>query len=82
MCTTRHLILLAAIWVSALFFSAGTASANPYPWCAVLNVGDAAYNCGFVSIEQCRATVAGIGGYCELNPFYVPPNDKPARRPR
>jgi hypothetical protein len=48
-----------------------------YPWCAVLNMGDAAYNCGFVSIEQCRATVSGIGGFCEPNPFYTPPLQKP-----
>jgi hypothetical protein len=50
-----------------------------YPWCAVLDTGDAAYNCGFVSIEQCRATVSGIGGFCEPNPFYTPPSQKPSR---
>src|ERR1700678_810691 len=29
------------------------AQAQNYPWCAVLNMGDAAYNCGFVSRQQC-----------------------------
>jgi hypothetical protein len=27
-------------------------------------------NCGFSTIEQCRATVSGIGGFCEPNLFY------------
>jgi hypothetical protein len=26
-------------------------------------------NCGFHSFEQCRATVSGIGGFCQRNPF-------------
>ena len=49
------------------------AEAQNYPWCAVLNMGDAAYNCGFVSREQCMATVSGIGGSCEPNTQYQPP---------
>ncbi|HZT25593.1 MAG TPA: DUF3551 domain-containing protein [Pseudolabrys sp.] len=46
---------------------------EPYPWCAVYS-GDAggASNCGFTTIEQCRATVSGIGGSCEPNQFYNP----------
>ena len=37
---------------------------DPYPWCAVYS-GDAggASNCGFLTIDQCRATVSGIGGF-------------------
>ena len=27
-------------------------------------------NCGFSTIEQCRATISGMGGFCEPNPFY------------
>jgi hypothetical protein len=36
---------------------------DPYPWCAVYN-GEAggASNCGFLTIEQCRATVSGKAG--------------------
>jgi hypothetical protein len=26
-----------------------------------------ASNCGFLTIEQCRATVSGIGGFCVPN---------------
>ncbi|MGA8389914.1 MAG: DUF3551 domain-containing protein, partial [Pseudolabrys sp.] len=31
-----------------------------------------ASNCGFLTIEQCRATVSGIGGFCVPNQFYNP----------
>jgi hypothetical protein len=49
---------------------AARAEAQNYPWCAIYNTGDAAYNCGFVTYEQCRATVSGIGGSCMLNTTY------------
>jgi len=55
------------------------AQAQNYPWCAVLNVGALAYNCGFVTVEQCMASVSGIGGFCQLNNTYVP---TPPRRRR
>ena len=46
---------------------------DPYPWCANYG-GDASgsSNCGFLTLEQCRATVSGIGGYCDHNQFYNP----------
>jgi Protein of unknown function (DUF3551) len=52
---------------------------DPYPWCAVYggNMGGAS-NCGFLTIEQCMATVSGIGGSCEPNQFYNP--RRPAAR--
>ena len=47
--------------------------AQNYPWCAMLNMGDQAVNCGFVSSEQCMAYVRGIGGYCMPNNTYLAP---------
>ena len=44
--------------------------ADPYRWCAEYNTGDSTRNCGFVTYRQCMATVSGIGGFCEHNPFY------------
>jgi len=42
-----------------------------YPWCAQYSGrGGGGRNCGFSTIEQCRATVSGIGGFCEPNLFY------------
>ncbi|MGB9041305.1 MAG: DUF3551 domain-containing protein [Pseudolabrys sp.] len=51
---------------------------DPYPWCAVYGGrGGGGTNCGFLTIEQCRATVSGIGGFCAPNQFYHP---RPAAR--
>jgi Protein of unknown function (DUF3551) len=50
-----------------------------YPWCAHYMMPNAPHNCGFSTYEQCRMTVAGIGGTCQSNPFYVtsPPGAAP-----
>ena len=47
-------------------------AAIEYPWCAQYGGGEngGGRNCGFSTIEQCRATVSGIGGSCEPNLFY------------
>lgn len=63
-------------FIAALFVVAGAApdgaKADPYRWCAQYMGGllGGATNCGFVTLEQCRATVSGVGGYCKPNPFY------------
>lgn len=54
------------------------AQAQNYPWCAFYDTGDQAINCGFVSREQCMATVSGIGGFCMPNNTYQPL--RPSRR--
>jgi hypothetical protein len=59
-----------------LFFIANPATADPYKWCAIYRVGGS--NCGFVTLEQCRATVSGIGGDCQPNQFYTGPDKTPA----
>ena len=57
--------------------------ADPYKWCAVYGGKDGgARNCGFVTLDQCRATVSGIGGFCEENSFYTGPAERPAKRAR
>lgn len=54
---------------------------DPYPWCAFYSGdGSGGTNCGFLTLEQCRATVSGIGGFCGPNQFYNP--QRPASRPR
>jgi len=47
-------------------------AAIEYPWCSQYSGGEmgGGRNCGFSTIEQCRATVSGIGGFCEPNLFY------------
>ena len=34
--------------------------------------GSAATNCGFLTIEQCRATLTGWASFCVPNQFYNP----------
>jgi hypothetical protein len=57
------------LWGSTL----ETARADPYHWCAMYGGGagdDGGTNCYFVTLEQCRAAVSGVGGFCAPNWFY------------
>jgi hypothetical protein len=58
------------------------AKAQNYPWCAVYDEGGPVYNCGFTTLDQCNATVSGIGGFCERNDWYKPPVGAPGQRVR
>jgi len=69
-------------FVASSLFAIGAATADPYKWCAVYGGSFGGSNCGFVTIEQCRATVSGIGGFCEPNQFYTGPDNKAAKRSR
>jgi hypothetical protein len=62
---------------ASMFVAGGTAFADAYKWCAVESGGGT--NCGFVTIEQCRATISGSGGSCEPKQI-VPPNLSPAAK--
>ena len=68
----RVLLFTLGILVAVTTLGTG-AQAQNYPWCAALNLGDLSYNCGFDTEAQCRATVSGIGGFCNRNTQYVPP---------
>jgi len=65
-------IIVGVVWIGT------PARAQNYPWCAALSMGDMSYNCGFDTEAQCRASVSGIGGFCEKNSQYVPPEPPPA----
>ena len=73
-----------AITVLGLFVGVPSARAEiTYPWCAQYGDRDGARNCGFSTLEQCRAAISGNGGYCEQNPMYRPAAEHPpSRRPR
>jgi hypothetical protein len=64
-------LLMAALPLSARAYEMPY---DPYPWCAVYSGGSefGGSNCGFLTLEQCRATVSGVGGSCEPNQFYNP----------
>jgi hypothetical protein len=68
-----------AVWTMAsLFLIVGPAAADPYKWCAAYRNGS--NNCGFTTIEQCQATVSGVGGSCVPNQFYTGPDKTSAQR--
>jgi hypothetical protein len=56
-----------AIGLVALFLSTFGASAGT--WCAHLAVPPGSTSCSFYSMQQCQATVSGVGGFCAPNPF-------------
>jgi hypothetical protein len=79
-------VILAALFVVAIGSFADKAKADPYRWCADYSGGGfgGGTNCYFMTIEQCRAAVSGVGGFCRPNGFYdgrpvVTPEDRPSR---
>src|SRR5438132_4361408 len=61
-------IPMTAITFAALLLSGNVARADG-SWCAQYGTGFSGKNCGFYSFEQCRASVSGIGGFCQRNVF-------------
>jgi hypothetical protein len=78
-----NLALFTAVGTAAIAALASPAAAIEYPWCAQYNgMGGGGRNCGFSTIEQCMATVSGIGGFCEPNLFYNGSAEQPVQRAR
>jgi hypothetical protein len=74
-------ILIATLAILTIGSVADTAQADPYKWCAVYSGGDTGgggSSCYFWTIEQCMASVSGVGGFCAVNTFY---NGLPVRTP-
>jgi Protein of unknown function (DUF3551) len=69
-------VMLAALVVTPTLLTQRPANALPCDntrWCAQYSAGGGGgTNCGFFTIEQCRATVSGVGGFCVPNQFYNP----------
>jgi Protein of unknown function (DUF3551) len=38
-------------------------------WCANYGTGHSGSDCSFNSFEQCQATLSGLSGFCQPNPF-------------
>ena len=68
--------------LAAFLSGTGHAAAEvEYPWCAAYT-GKArgVVTCGFVTREQCLATVYGVGGFCQPNPRVAYAPYEPQRR--
>lgn len=73
----------AATATLALLSSVDWAQAEvTYPYCAMRGGRGGYENCGFTSFAQCRETVRGAGGWCQINPQYGAAGyaDAPPRR--
>jgi len=53
-------IALAGVSLTSAFADAGT-------WCGTFKLGST--SCGYSSAEECYATLRGLGGFCQPNPF-------------
>jgi hypothetical protein len=72
-----RLTITAVVFAAAISALPRAASAERYyPWCAWYD--DWTYNCSFATLQQCRATISGVGGICKPNP-YSPPYRRPRR---
>jgi hypothetical protein len=75
------LIRVAIVLVAIVLASAGMTTAlhaQQAPYCAQFSDGTSP-NCSFSTLQQCNASISGVGGVCNLNPaapYQTPP---PAR---
>jgi hypothetical protein len=60
-------IAIAALFLIVVATVAEPAKADPYRWCAVYGSfgGGGVESCWYLTIEQCRAAVSGLGGFCK-----------------
>lgn len=58
------------------------AQSDSYAWCALYSGRLSGRNCWFRTLEQCQATVSGVGGMCQPNPSYTGRQQPDRRAPR
>ena len=63
---------IAALFSLMVLSAVEPAKADPYRWCAQYGGfgGGGVESCYYVTIEQCRAAVSGIGGWCRESGWY------------
>ena len=63
---------LLVVGLLAMGLLVGPAHADPYRYCAVYGGAmSGSENCYFMTLQQCREQISGIGGFCRPNPFYT-----------
>ena len=77
----KTFLALAAL-ISAVLLHTGSVHADGYPWCAQYNTVAGGQNCGFSTLQQCRASVSGVGGFCVPNPWVQAQVNQSRRRYR
>jgi Protein of unknown function (DUF3551) len=82
--TMRPFVLAAstlALAVIAVPLAANPAQAVEYPYCASGQWAGGG-GCSYATLEQCRASISGVGGSCVNNPRYTPNPNVAVRPPR
>jgi hypothetical protein len=81
----RMILAVSGAVMLTLLLDVGFGNAREYPWCAQYSMRGGPTNCGFETIAQCRATVSGIGRFCNRNlrhrPGYAASGNQPAPAP-
>ena len=72
---TRKPIIVLFLIAAALLGETQTGNAqSPYshPWCSISSgdAGGGARSCYYETLQQCMATLSGIGGNCVESPYY------------
>jgi hypothetical protein len=71
-------LLLGAIAAGAGLIAACSRTHPSLPWCT--NFGyTGSLECAYNSLEQCMASISGMGGYCTRNPRYSVDDSGPRR---
>ena len=65
-------IVVATLFSLAVLSAVEPVKADPYRWCAVYGSfgGGGVESCWYLTLEQCRATVSGLGGFCKESAWY------------
>jgi Protein of unknown function (DUF3551) len=65
----RKVLMIAALLASASIFSqAAPAAAQTYAVCLAGSGDEDNMRCDYTTLEQCRETASGMGGFCVANP--------------
>jgi hypothetical protein len=67
-----------------LLSSASASAAPDYPWCQRTKITGGSPDFSFTSLNQCQASVIGVGGDCVRNPWraYGSYQDERTQKPR
>jgi Protein of unknown function (DUF3551) len=70
----------AASLCTLAFMAIATPSAQAGEYCSTNSSG--MRGCGYTSLEQCKASMSGINGSCDRDPFYKDANSALAYQPK
>jgi Protein of unknown function (DUF3551) len=63
------LMTFVALSLSASLSTAAPRTGANGTFCANYGTGHSGTNCSYTSFEQCRASVSGVYGFCQPNPY-------------